>query len=156
EVTEKTKEAKEETATESTEINDERDERLRELTEEELEAVLKKNCSLVNLDDDDGSSGPEVAEYPCEVALWFQGELPKWIKTFNFVKDVEALSQKELDEAAKAVCECKVIDIGDFCRARVRVTAQKIIDRCPRNSVVTRIFRQEESHFGPHVDLYDV
>ncbi|XP_064096811.1 uncharacterized protein LOC135208496 [Macrobrachium nipponense] len=155
EATEETEKAKEEG--ENKEINGERDERVRELTEEELEAVLNKNCSLVNLDDDEGgNSGSEVAAYPCNVALWFQGELPKWIKTFNFVKDVEALSRKELDEAAKAVCECKIIDISDFCSARVRVAAQKIIDGCPRNTIVTRIFRQAESHFGPHPDLYDV
>ncbi|XP_068235371.1 uncharacterized protein [Palaemon carinicauda] len=134
-------------------VSQQYEDRIQELKEEEMEAVMK-NCSLASLDDGSGSPRPEVPRFQCRVSLWFQGKFPEWIKTFNFVKDLESLSEEELDKAAEAVCDCKIIDISDFCRAKVRESAQKIIDRCPRNTIITRLFKQTQSYFREDANLY--
>lgn len=120
--------------------------KLQELTGEEVTAIMNNNCSVAYLNDGEENDN-EVQEFQCQIALWFTGEYPKWFETSNFIEEMERATEEELDHFAPGVCDCGIIDISDLCPNEVEMAAQKLIDRCPRNKVITGLSRQGKKYF---------
>ncbi|CAL4065402.1 unnamed protein product [Meganyctiphanes norvegica] len=103
----------------------------KKVTDREMRAIIEQNCSVAYLTfHDEVELKVPNAEAACVVALWFQGEYPGWMETMDLVKEMAAADNSQINELAKQVCPCGVIDIDAECPKDVLDAMSLISNNC--------------------------